>query len=75
MTYKTEEEAIAAAKAEAEVDGWVEFDGQNCDDYKEDSFCMGWDGESRRCDCGNRQVYWSTSKHDDGTFTAHAVAG
>lgn len=69
--HKTEEEAIAAAKESAEQDGFVDFDGQNCD---EESNCLGWNGESRRCDCGNRRVYWETVKHDDGTFTAHAVA-
>ena len=33
--------------------GWYQFDG---DDYCED--CNGWDGESHRCDCGNRRMYW-----------------
>jgi hypothetical protein len=28
------------------------FGGQNCDD------CSGWDGISRRCNCGNRRVEW-----------------
>lgn len=36
----------------------IEFNGQNCDD------CAGWDGVSRRCDCGNRRVDWVS----DGTF-------
>lgn len=36
--------------------GWHDFDGQNCDGP-----CSGWDGESRRCECGNRRVSWSTS--------------
>jgi len=39
-----------------------------CDD------CGGWDGESRRCDCGNRRVYWATTKLHNGTFAAHAEA-
>lgn len=30
----------------------IRFDGQNCDE------CPGWDGLSRRCECGNRRVYW-----------------
>lgn len=38
----------------------VEFDGQNCDDaaYPGDAPCLGWDGYSRRCSCGNRRVSW-----------------
>lgn len=28
------------------------FSGQNCDE------CEGWDGVSRRCECGNRRVDW-----------------
>lgn len=30
----------------------LSFNGQNCDD------CSGWDGTSRRCNCGNRRVSW-----------------
>ncbi len=30
-----------------------DFYGKNCDD------CLGWDGISRRCACGNRRVYWT----------------
>lgn len=30
-----------------------DFDGKNCDE------CPGWDGSSRRCECGNRRVSWS----------------
>lgn len=32
----------------------VDFDGS---DYCEN--CSGWDGESHRCDCGNRRVSWT----------------
>lgn len=32
----------------------IEFSGQNCEGP-----CSGWDGESRRCECGNRRVSWS----------------
>ena len=71
MGYKTEEEAIAAAKAE--VDVFTDFDGKNCDDL-DDNSCAGWDGESRRCECGNRRVYWATMEQEDGTFTAYAEA-
>lgn len=74
MSHKTAEEAIQAAKENAKLLGYVNFDGQNCDDWSDESFCAGWDGESRRCDCGNRRVYWETVKLDDGTFEAYAVA-
>jgi hypothetical protein len=72
-TYKTEDEAIAAAKES--VDGFTDFDGMNCDDWLPDGeFCAGWDGESRRCDCGNRRVYWAIYRSDDGGFYAVAEA-
>lgn len=48
------------------IHGWVEsdtyvlFDGQNCNDWldPDEADCLGWDGHSRRCDCGNRRVSW-----------------
>lgn len=64
----TEEEVLAKAKA----DGWQdEFEGQNCNDYGD---CDGWDGESRRCDCGNRRVYWATLEISDGKWQCWAEA-
>lgn len=71
MGYKTEDEAIAAAKED--VSGFITFDGHNCDEYL-DNGCLGWDGKSHRCDCGNRRVYWAIIQHDDGTFSAYAEA-
>lgn len=53
---------------------YVDFYGMNCDET-EDNFCLGWDGKSRRCDCGNRRVYWA--KSEDFTFenpTIYAIA-
>ena len=44
----------------SEDDGYFDFSGQNCDD------CPGWDGESNRCECGNRRVCWERA--DDHTF-------
>jgi hypothetical protein len=74
QTYDTEEEAIAAAKANAK-DCMIDFDGQNCaDSWDEGANCMGWDGESHRCDCGNRRVYWETSRNSEGKFYAYAMA-
>ena len=47
-------------------DTFISFCGQDgCSDE-----CEGWDGESRRCQCGNRRVYWD--HHDDGTAFANA---
>jgi hypothetical protein len=39
----------------------VEFVGQDSCEYAWDNDipCTGWDGYSRRCDCGNRRVYWA----------------
>ncbi len=38
----------------------MDFSGQNCHDvgYDHTDACTGWDGLDRRCDCGNRRVYW-----------------
>ena len=43
-----------------------EFDGFNCDSDE----CNGWDGESRRCECGNRRVDWELRGHfcDDDAY-------
>lgn len=76
-TYKTEAEALAAAEKYATENGGVDtFDGMNCNDYKEDHEpeCTGWDGFDRRCDCGNRRVFWDIEKNLDGTFAAWARA-
>jgi len=40
---------------------YFDFDGQNCgnDGYESrGKDCPGWDGLSRRCECGNRRVDW-----------------
>lgn len=36
------------------------FSGQNCGNCLDDDEleCRGWDGESHRCECGNRRVNW-----------------
>lgn len=41
-----------AIEKRLESGGMFDFDGQNCDE------CAGWDGRSRRCECGNRRVDW-----------------
>jgi hypothetical protein len=75
IEYKTAEEAIAA-NIEAIGDGYTEFGGMNCNDYRDDDemFCEGWDGVDRRCDCGNRRVSWATEQDSKGNWSAYAEA-
>lgn len=36
------------------TEDWINFEGNDdCDET-----CRGWDGEGRRCECGNRRVGW-----------------
>ena len=59
----TEEEALEKAKQHAATNG-VEFSGDDtCNDF--DGGCE-WDGESRRCNCGNRRVSWTTDNTPHG---------
>lgn len=71
--YDTAEEAIRAAEESGGVD---EFDGMNCDDVRDDDDfgCGGWDGTSRRCECGNRRVYWAPYQNDEGKWYVNAEA-
>lgn len=64
MIREAEERARAS---EEEV--FVHFAG---DDSCED--CQGWNGYSRRCDCGNRRVCWEWGEHRDGEFYLYAEA-
>jgi len=67
--YNTADEAAAAAEKYAAENGPIEFDGDSeCVD------CAGWDGVSRRCDCGNRRVSWDIESNPDGTFYVVARA-
>lgn len=68
--YNTEQEAIDANTG-VEVD---EFDGQNCNDWDDGTFCSGWDGVSKRCDCGNRRVFLATAQTETGKWYAYASA-
>lgn len=54
-----EEEKMRRITRIAESGNLTEFNGQNCEE------CDGWDGESRRCDCGNRRVGWDWYECDD----------
>lgn len=78
-TYSTEQEAMAAAEAEsialAASGSLIEFDGQNCSDaWEEGEGCAGWDGNDRRCDCGNRRVTWSFYECRKGAWAYYAEA-
>lgn len=65
MTYPSAQEALANAREDC---GFQEdFEGKTCS-------CPGWDGDSLRCECGNRRVDWEAIEHPDGTFYAVAVA-
>lgn len=68
---------IQQALDKALADGWQdEFEGMNCNDYLEDDqpYCGGWDGKSRRCECGNRRVYWHCEQQDDKEWWCWAEA-
>ena len=70
-TYDTEEEAMENGLIDYGFQ--EEFDGKNCHDANEDE-CGGWDGESRRCECGNRRVYWAPHEDENGKFFVIAEA-
>jgi hypothetical protein len=76
MNYATEQEALSAAKQDILKYGPIEFDGMNCNDYLEEDEveCGGWDGEERRCECGNRRVSWDIEKTSEGRYYALARA-
>lgn len=68
------QEELDEAIAKAMQDGpFIEFNGMNCNDWSGEK-CLGWDGESRRCDCGNRRVSWEFYKDSSGTYVAYAEA-
>ena len=45
---------------------YFDFNGQNCEENG--YHCAGWDGVSKRCDCGNRKVYWMLTKEKDDVY-------
>jgi hypothetical protein len=45
------------------------FDLEEEDAASCDSGCWGWNGHSRRCDCGNRRVQWSYTGSYDNDMT------
>lgn len=71
MVCYTEKEAEAACKAYVEeLKGeYINFRGNNCYDP-----CDGWDGDSHRCQCGNRRIEWCFDERYDGTWYYYAEA-
>lgn len=69
-TYEEEEAIYDKLIAECSGGECFEFDG---DDYCED--CAGWDGESHRCECGNRRMSWEGNKFckKDGTVDYYII--
>ena len=61
---KAEEEAKSKLEQE-EMDKLIELklnEGRDFWDFEGDDYCQdcsGWDGKSKRCECGNRRVCWS----------------
>lgn len=39
--------------------GFVDFSGSNCE--PDEGACPGWNGNDRRCECGNRRVSWTAA--------------
>ena len=71
----TEAQAELLLKHYVESEGYFDFDGNNCADaWDEGEDCLGWDGESRRCFCGNRRVSWIMSKPSEGKWRYYAEA-
>lgn len=78
-TYATRQEAEAAAEARSaelkESQDTIDFDGQNCADaWEEGETCDGWDGNDRRCECGNRRVGWAFDEYPKGVWSFYAEA-
>jgi len=77
--YESEMMARAAANEKSrELDkdwGTVEFEGHNCAEaWDEGESCEGWDGNSKRCECGNRRVDWAFTEYPKGVWSFYAEA-
>jgi len=68
MVYKTVEEAITNSLPKGE--DYIAFSSNaDCEDC-----CDGWDGVSKRCECGSQRVEWDIKKDATGAFSVHPVA-
>jgi hypothetical protein len=70
--YDDPDKAIEEAKKS--INGYINFQGMNCNDQDNEVNCEGWNGHSHRCQCGNRHVFWACSKTIDGMYVAYASA-
>lgn len=75
MTHKTRQEAYDAFVADA-GDDFIEFDGMNCNDWKDEDEmeCAGWQVGDRRCECGNRRVSIEVDGDEKTGYYAYACA-
>lgn len=68
-TIAHEEEVLRRQRELSESNTFVDFNGSdNCEN------CKGWDGSSRRCQCGNRRVYWTSDDNADFFLNPHIYA-
>ncbi len=64
-----ESEVLKKQKELSETQTYISFIGDdNCEN------CKGWDGTSRRCQCGNRRVYWTSNDPVDFFLNPHIYA-
>lgn len=49
-------EELVQIKIKNDPQDFYDFNGNNCEEYRQ--ICDGWNGFSRRCECGNRRVDW-----------------
>jgi len=64
------DEEVKRCQEAGKAGTYYEFDGN---DWCEE--CEGWDGVSRRCECGNRRVYWDMCDWSDfEDMQIHGVA-
>lgn len=71
------EEIMAALnKRISDAGGYIDFSGKNCGDYEDENWtgCAGWDGEERRCQCGNRRVNWECDGDENDPASYYAQA-
>lgn len=79
-TYDTQADALVGANALSEQmlasSTVIGFDGQNCEysDMGGGAWCDGWDGNDRRCECGNRRVGWTFLQLTPGKWHFYAEA-
>ena len=65
-------ELIIEKLRELEEDEFIDFNGFNCHEWShrndDEELCSGWDGRSKRCECGNRRVDWEYNERWDEIY-------